>query len=454
MTALLDDDAPTGELEPVWAYYADLRALLDDLDVAASDVGQLWDFHVRSEAAVTSDLMAMVAFNRAWVADNPPSVTLAEGREVRNGVVRYDFTFQLPIWREDRDARVEHGDDGKPVPVRFDDIQGALLVPPSASEDAPVLPLLFGHGLSASAEVMIPVLSEMDLDGAGLAMMVVDWDLHGSRGRGVNDILEVAGDLNVLAFSGMMLQSAADATVMRAVLASIDEVPGRGAVLRSGGPQLYLGQSLGSLLGVLIAALEPGFDAVVLNVGGMGMANILRTGEVVELLGLRHRIREVVEANPVEGASVDLTIETLMVMSQLGLDFGEPGIFAPHVLTGRYDDSPPPAVLLQQSVGDGIVPNLTTDALARTMGLSLIEPAVRPVGEIARATAPTAGSPASGMTQFRVTEAGFEAHLAMSHEPVQGQALRYFGSFIDSDAGNDGDIAYDCGGGPCDLLDR
>ncbi len=453
MATLLGDEAPAGDLDTLWAYYADLRELLEELDVDASDVGQLWDFRVRSEAGVTGDLKAMVAFNRRWVEENPPSVTLAEGREVRNGVLRYDFSFEVPIWREGRDAHIERGDDGMPVPVRFDEIRGALLVPPSATEAAPVLPVLFGHGLAASAEVMIPVISEMDLGGAGLATMVVDWDLHGSRGRGVNDIIEVAGALNVLAFSGMMLQSAADAIVFRAVLASIGEVPGRGAVLRENGPQLYLGQSLGSLLGVLVAAVEPGFDAVVLNVGGMGMSNILRTGEVIELLGLRHRIREVVEANPVEGASVELTIETLMIMSQLGLDFGEPGVFAPHVLRDRYDDSPPPAVLLQQSIGDGIMPNLTTDALARTMGLPLIEPAVRPVGELQRASAPTAGEPASGMTQFRVTEEGFEAHLAMSHLPVQTQALRYFGSFIDDDADNDGDIAYDCGGGPCDLVD-
>ncbi len=450
MLALLDDDPPDDDsLTALHDYYDDLRDLVADLEV--TDVGQVWDFHVRSTEAVTADLRTMVAFNRAWLAQNPPDVTLGEGRAVRNDVLRYDFEFELPIWKADRDSLINRGDDGKPVPLRFDTVVGALLVPPSASTENPVHPVLFGHGLAASAEVMIPILSEMDLDGAGFAAMVVDWDLHGSRGGGINDILAIAGSLNVLAFAGSIQQSAADAIVFREVLETIHDVPGRGDVLREGAP-LYIGQSLGALLGVMVGALEPKFDALVLNVGGMGMSNILRTGDVLQALGLGDRIREAIGETPVAGAALDLTVETLLVTSQLGLDFGEPGIYAPHVLRDRLDDSAPPAVLLQQSLSDGIVPNATSDALARALGIALIEPVVRPVRAIERADAPTGGTPSSGLSQFRVSDVGFEAHLAMSHTPVQTQALRYLSSFVDADADNDGDIAYDCMGA-CDLVE-
>ena len=448
--ALLAEEAPEdAELQDLHTYYADLRALVETLGV--EDVGQLWDFQVRSTEGATADLRAMVEFNRAWLEQNPPEVTLAEGREVREGVQRYDFQVELPIWKADRDAMINRGDDGRPTPIRFEPVGATLMVPPGATPDAPLQRVLFGHGLSASMEVMVPVLSEMDLDGAGFAVMVVDWDLHGARGGGINDILHISGELNVLAFAAMMQQSVADGVVYRAVLESIGEVPGRGAVLRDGA-NLYIGQSLGSMLGTMLAALEPELDALVLNVGGQAVSTILRTGEVVDALGLQDRILAALADNPVDGAATDLTVETLMVTSQLGLDFGEPGLYAPHVLRDRFDDEAPPAVLVQQSVGDGIVPNLTSDALGRALGVPLIEPVLREVTVFERAMAPTGGAPSSGITQFRVSDVGFEAHLAMGHLPVQTQALRYLGSFVDDDEGNDGDIAYDCDG-PCDLVE-
>jgi len=84
-------------------------------------------------------LRAMVAFNRAWLVEDPPEVTLAAGREVRHGVTRHDFTFELPIWKADRDAHLNQGADGATLPARFDVIAGTLLLPPSATPDALVL---------------------------------------------------------------------------------------------------------------------------------------------------------------------------------------------------------------------------------------------------------------------------------------------------------------------------
>ncbi len=57
------------------------------------------------------------------------------------------------------------------------------------------------------------------------------------------------------------------------------------------------------------------------------------------------------------------------------------------------------------------------------------------------------------MTQFRVTEPGFQAHLAFSHPVVQEQVIDYLGSWLDADEGNDGDISYRCEG-PCDLVEE
>ncbi len=435
MRALLADE-PTPDLADLHLHYGELRALVDAQGIPRDEVGQLWDFRVRSRESATADLEAMVAFNRRWLAEQPLNVDVVGAPREVKGKNRVDVEFDLPIWREAPGALLNRGEDGLPVPLRFDRVRGALIIPPEATPESPAWPVLFGHGLSASAEVMVPLIARLDLGSGPFAFGLFDWDLHGDRGGGINAILEITGRLDVLGFAGAVLQSAADSVVFTEVLRRF------AGNVRDDGPVGYVGQSLGSLIGVLAAATGGDHTAYVLNVGGMGMGNILRTGEVVELLGLRHRVGDAVAAAPVPDLPEDLAIDAVLIASQLGLDFADPATFAPDV-------SAP--VLLQESIGDWIMPNDTTEALARTLGLPLVRPSLREVAGLDTAEAPTGGEPDRGLAQFKVSDVGFEAHLAMQHEPVSTQMLRYLRSFYDDPPDNDGDIAYECNGS-CDLV--
>ncbi len=444
MSALVDEAEPGDDLAPYWRAFADLRALLEEVEVAPGDVGQLWDFHVRSDENLRGALRTMVAFNRDWVAEHPPKPVL-EDRGLIGTHTRYGLEVELPIWREDREAWIAMGDDDRPTPLRFEPVPGSVVLPESATAERPAAPVLFGHGLSASGELMVLQLRDLDLDAGPIAGGVFDWDLHGTRGRGVTDILELAGNLDVLAFSAMLMQSIADAVVYAEVLEALPGVPDLGERFAPA-PLLYVGQSLGSLLGASIAALDPRYDAYALNVGGMGVTNILRRGAVLDRLGLGPKLLQRIEEEPPQGLEPELAIQVLLIASQVALDFADPGAFVREV-------KPDTPILLQQSVGDGIIPNATTDQLARSLDLVSIGPEVRSVEGLRTARAPTLGSPAAGMTQFRVTEPGFQAHLAFSHPVVQEQVIDYLGSWLDADEGNDGDISYRCEG-PCDLVEE
>ncbi len=436
MASLLANTRPSGELAELWDYYRDLVHLVDvELGIDRDRVIQLWDFHTATEESLSGDLDAIVAGTEDWLATEQPALRVAPPRAFE-GQTRFDIHFDVPLWHADRDAAVNRDPGGLPVPVGTLEVDGAIVLPNSASPENPALPMIFGHALSASANQGASFMAEVDLDSGPFAAAAIDWDLHGARGSGLPAIIALAGRLNTPAFAAAMLQSTSDSLVLAHHLKGLTELPERGAVVRQG-PLLYLGQSLGSLVGGIAATVNEDLDAIVLNVGGGTFSQILRDGEVIDIVGMRDEIEGRILADPPEDLPFDIAYNLALIVSQLGLDSGDPATFAPRLADG---DGPP--VLVQWSQGDGVVPNRATEVFARTAGLPLVTPSVRGVAGLSVAAAPTCGSPGGGLSQFVVSDNSFNAHLALGEEEVQEQVFTYFASFLDDDPDNDGNIAY------------
>lgn len=432
---------------PADAYFRDLLALADAAGRRPEDIAQLWDFHVRSAEGIRGLLEALAEQELAFAAAQP-AIVAANPQPGPNDATRYDVTLRIPRWRADRFAPIARDAAGRPTPVGEDEVTAILVVPANATADTPAIPMLFGHGLSASAELMYAQLvPALDLASGPYALLLPDWELHGSRGAGLQDILAIAGRLDGTAFAHSLLQSAADSLVFSDALGRLGPLPDRGAVLRPG-PVYYLGQSLGSMIGVLGNAVDPQVRASVYNVGGGALSAVLREGGVVEKLGLKDAIRDIVATEPPAGLTLEQAVEVVMVMSQIAFDPGDP---ASMVAAGLGPTQP---CILQESLGDGIVVNPATELLARTMALPLATPAVASVLDLETIATPTAGHGDRALTQFRVSRDGFQAHLALSFRPLQTQAMHFYATFEDADPGNDGDIAYDCADAACDLVGR
>ena len=428
-------------LEELADYYDDLLVLARTaLDWKAKDIAMMWDFHVRSDAQATADLEAMAAQGAAWIAANPQVPTISEGYDA-NSRTRYDVTFEVPLWRDHRFDPLNRDADGTPEPVGTYEIQGYLLVPDAVNADNPATPLFFGHGLGVNADQMQPTIASLDLDSGPFIAFAFDWDLHGHRGEDLADIIEITGSMNFEAFAAAMLQSAIDMQVGIDVAQRLPDPPDRPGALVDG-PILYLGQSMGSLVGVLGASISTDLTAGVMNVGGGGLANILRHGEIVDVIGMRAALEELVEAEPPSDFPADLGYDVLLVAGQPGLDRGDPMMFAQHIFEDRLTDGPAPSVLVQESMGDGIMPNICSEAMARRMGLTLIEPAQLGAPGLDRVDAPTCGHPATGLTQFTTSDIPFQAHLALEDDRVQAQATTWLSSYVDDDPTNDGNIAF------------
>ena len=439
MRALLGFGSSTDVPEELAAYYKDLRWLARrQLGIPLPQVVQLWDFHTRPRSELTSDFDAVRSYTEAWLLDNPPEMLDVVESPVAEKM-RYDFRFEVPLWREDRFDPLQRDAAGTPVPVGTTELDAYMLVPASVTEENPATPMLFGHGLGAHSNLMEVLIAGLPLDDGPFAVAAFDWDLHGVRGEGINDIIEITGTMNYSGFTGSMLQNTTDALVMSELLVNVDSLADRGDILLPG-PLLYLGQSLGSLVGVPVLAGSSRFDAAVLNVGGAGLGTILRKGEVVDVVGMRPALEFLVAGAPPTELPEDLGYYVLLVMGQLGLDAGDPASFARHVLRERLDGGDAPAILLQESTGDGIIPNLTTHVLAGELGLPLAEPSDLGAPGLELVSTPTCGSPSSALAQLRVSYDSFQAHVSLENELVQEQAMEFLISFVDADPSNDGNI--------------
>ncbi len=447
MRALLDSDAAEPRRDADAALRLNTQNLLGILEadgLERGDLVALWDFRVRSSEGITADLDAVIDHNKGFISAQGPMEIIGES-DAGDGATRYDVRLRIPRFRSDRDALLNRDPSGVVKPIDEVTLNAILVVSGAATPERPAIPVLFGHGLSASAELMYgQLIPRLSLDLGPYAVLLVDWDLHGQRGQGLTDILAISGALNAGAFAHSMVQSTGDALIFADLLTRVPELPGRGRVVAPA-PVFFLGQSLGSMIGLLLSTVDSPIHAAVQNVPGGALATILRKGEVTSRLGLRTTIEAALDAEPISGLSRELGVDVLLAISQIGLDVGDP---LSHVSTHRRPRHPQ---LLQESIGDGIVPNEVTELLARTMGLPLVTPAIRPVPIITLAASPLRGAELGALVQFRTSADAFTAHVSLFEPTVAGHALSYLQTFADDDADNDGEISLDCEG-PCDLV--
>ncbi|TNE50096.1 MAG: hypothetical protein EP343_09190 [Deltaproteobacteria bacterium] len=454
MTTLLGEMPPEGKLKDWWTYYRDLHWLaVKELNIPKERIVQMWDFPIRSKESTTADLLAMARWTTSWLQSNPPQAKILETKEDGDNTI-FTFSFDLPIWTPKEGVYPARDNNGVVKHDRIETTTAELILPKSATADKPVEILIFGHGLGSNRGNSVNQLKRLlkykpGIFGAG----AMDWDLHGSRGKGLSDILQTASNLDVHRFSSMFMQSAVDTMVFSKAIEALIQWPEIKGKARS--PRFYVGQSMGGFVGTLASIIHPTLEAFVLNVAGGGMGNVMRKGAIGNEFGLRALTAGVLAGQKTQGLTEDLSVEFALQSSQMGLDPGDPISFAPFVLNNRWTSfrDKAPYILVQQSLNDGIVPNFSTNTLARTMGLSAILPFVTPIPGLDTAQAPTQGNPAVGLTQFRVTDNPTSAHTALSNKNLSLQILDYFSSFLQQN-GTPGNIKYHCNSDnkPCDLL--
>lgn len=452
--------AITGTPEPLERARAfrELLAQLADDGIGTDGLYLAWDFTVASAESLSGRLLNIRKQAYATLGDAAPTFAITSQSD--NGNVRtIDGTFEVPNFLTADGSPGNTfilGADGLPTPNAESPAFTAAfhcVVPVAAA--APVPGIVYGHGLLGS-RTEVDALSFAAEIGIAAPCAI---DEIGMSAQDIPTLATILGDLsNFNQQADRMQQGLLNQQFLGRLLNSPQGFASSpafqtadGAPVVAVGQTQFVGNSQGGILGGAASAISTEWSRAVLGVPGSNYSLLLpRSSDWPQF----QVIFDAAYTDPVDRAIA-------LQLIQLLWDRGENNGYAQHLTANPYDGIDAKKVLMVEAFGDHQVSNMSTEALARTMGAAVHTPAiadgrsndVTPMWNIAPLdpAAPTNailvlwdfGTPAPPSVNLPPTEPeyGRDPHGAGSQEPlVLQQALTFLltGEFTDL-----------CNAGPC-----
>lgn len=355
-----------------------------------------------------------------WGNDNPTGIahehvgTIATGELTVARFRRGDTGTDLP------DDETFELIDGVPQLQAIERIPITFILPaaPPPADGYPVI--VYGHGLGASRDQLLSFAEP--LTSQGYALVGIDMVGHGSRFDPADRIANMSGQLaefsgtaglrdgfgdttgpttqfgffegftNVAAVRDAIRQSALDLSrVVQLVRRPDLDLSALGSPKLDARRVVYMGESFGTVVGTVLAAIEPDVDLYVLDVPGGGILDLILPGspEIAELA------LPLIDAIYGPRGRLDRW-SPLIGLMQAAIDGGDPLTYAPHVLRDRFEIAGarlgPRHVIAIEVVGDQVLCNAGTEALAAELGLAALAPHLALPAGMPELAAPAAGN--------------------------------------------------------------
>lgn len=263
-----------------------------------------------------------------------------------------------------------------------------LMMIPTSSKHGKSPISIYGHGIGVIKETMLLTVAFSNAI-RGIATIAIDQPNHGSRSKqDGGSIFKILKPEKFTRLSGMVAQSTLDmAALLQAIqtsLATLDIAPSGDAwwhqLWYSGGidtPDLdvdrihYQGTSMGGVLGTSFVASAKGLKSAFLQVSGVGISNILTHSILFESFGIEALgFESLIPDNASAG-------EAALFMQLLQQEFNRSdAINFAHYIKHPIHGRSPRKLVLQYGLGDEVVFNPATEALAEIVDLPLILPSL------------------------------------------------------------------------------
>ena len=263
-----------------------------------------------------------------------------------------------------------------------------LMMIPTSSKHGKSPIAIYGHGIGVIKETMLLTVAFSNAI-RGIATIAIDQPNHGSRSKqDGGSIFKILKPEKFTRLSGMVAQSTLDmAALLQAIqtsLATLDIAPSGNAwwhqLWYSGGidtPDLdierihYQGTSMGGVLGTSFVASAKGLKSAFLQVSGVGISNILTHSILFESFGIEALgFESLIPDNASAG-------EAALFMQLLQQEFNRSdAINFAHYIKHPIHGRSPRTLVLQYGLGDEVVFNSATEALAEIVDLPLILPSL------------------------------------------------------------------------------
>lgn len=290
-----------------------------------------------------------------------------------------------------------------------------LVIPKSKMPPAGYPVIVNGHGLSNDRGAMLSIANE--LCRAGFAIIGIDDVLHGARGGVADQNNNYAGPylgpdgipddkpLPLKFFAGFsdfvivrdnFRQTVLDQTsLVRLVQSSkLDLSPlaaaAGGVTPKLDGSRIYWnGGSLGGIMGTMTLAVEPEIRGAALEVPGAGFVQFITTNSA-KVAPLVTTIAK--GAFGIQGEEVLDEFHPIGSLLATITESGDPIAYAPHVLDGSLSGRDTPDVLISYAAYDEVLPNLSTHALIRALGIDIATPALGELPGVQALPSPVKGN--------------------------------------------------------------
>jgi hypothetical protein len=248
---------------------------------------------------------------------------------------------------------------------------------------------IYGHGVGVVKETMLLTVAYTNAQ-KGIASITIDQPNHGSRSaQDGGNIFKILTPEKFTRLSGMVSQSSLDMTslliAVQTSFADLDVAPSGNVWWHkfwySGGYNIpdidinsihYQGTSMGGVLGTTFVATAKDLKSAFLQVSGVGISNILTHSILFETFGFENLI----PGNASAGEAA-LFIQLL----QQEFDKADAINFA-HYIKEPIQGRSPRKLVVQYGLGDEVVYNPATEALAEIVDLPLIVPSLIDIAQL------------------------------------------------------------------------
>jgi hypothetical protein len=370
------------EVEPSDAFAAQLAdpdpasaATFADLDDGGVDVDELdvaWSFTVASERSLSGRMRAMWDETLAEVGEGAPRFEITSD-EVTGAARIVQGTFEMPKYLQGDGGPgtvLNNDDDPDGIPTADGTMAAEFFctVPVGATAEEPAGTVIYGHGLLGTRQQTL----DLGLVGAGANISFCGLDYLGMSAADVPAIVASFEDLTAFRTVPDRLQQGHLGFLLLGRLLRGDEGFASDPAFQddAGDPTIdteqvsLLGASQGGILGGVASSLTNDWSQVILAVPGMGYNLLLRRSiDFDEFFPL-------VEESYPDELEQTLLLDLLEQLWQRGENAG----YAQHLTADPYEGVEAKDVMLLQAFGDHQVANVSTEKLARTLGMGRLAP--------------------------------------------------------------------------------
>lgn len=408
------------------AYHAPTRTLLSDAGIDPGQVVRAWDFTTRSDENMTGRLDGMMDVIRQAGGFGVEIDAVRETSEEDIALLVLGRLTGVP-WFLDEDDRFVLDAQGVPQVTGEGEVKFRVVVPANGYDGTPggdYRIAMYGHGTGGGIgddafdeQIAAEGIAKVSLEFGAWNGDDLVWTFQRMLRMNAGVEQSTAMLLHSVVGGYAILQSL-DAGLGEALQAETlggEPNPAAGRALITDDP-IWVGGSLGGTMGAIIGTAYPEIDTAVLNVPAGAWTHLIPDSLMYE-----SAMQPVLEAK--YGDPIDARMA--IAMTQTGWDDVDGPLWADRAIADGV------SFLLQESMGDPVVPNQGTSVLATSLGADIVGPALEPIVGLDEVDEVRGGV---GMTQYRVPDTGvYDVHgFAARSTPAGEAAMEQIFTFVRS----------------------